>query len=205
MHRTAVALMLLFLCAAPALADVETIVVTTSDATPLTPADVDFYLSIKRAGAACITKSTGADKDAIDFMRKNRGLQPVSVTVRLKGTETPAEAADLRKSVAAVNAIASHDRQLRERASVLAKCDETIVAKRGQTARYRKIRDAVETAVLISASCGRDCDAIIRSQALLPPSRNKAAQSFIANIRLVKPYANEIRRLQKTMASVMGT
>ncbi|MBV9045335.1 MAG: hypothetical protein JO294_09445, partial [Alphaproteobacteria bacterium] len=55
MRTFTAALTLLILGAASALAGPS-----KYDVTPLTPADVDFYLSIKRAGADCVTHATGA-------------------------------------------------------------------------------------------------------------------------------------------------
>ena len=178
------------------------------DITPLSPADVDFYLSIKRAGADCVTHAAGPDKQALDIMRKNHGVLKIAAMPEIKGNPTPQQLADLQKNMAAISAQATANGQIETRATALSMCDETVAQKRGQKAHYDEVREAIESAVPmqgdIGASCGGDdcgpANPTPAQQALWKKEEDVAK----ANRVLLKPHADEIRKLQKTLMSAMG-
>ena len=205
MRTFTAALTLLVLVAAPALAGPN-----KYDVTPLTQADVDFYLSIKRAGADCVTHATGADRQALDIMRKNHGVLPIPSMAEIKGNPTPAQMAQLQANMAKISAQATANAQIQSRVAALASCDETIAQKRGQKAHYDELRAAIEAAVPmlgdVDASCGDGggCETATPTAAQRA-LWDKEAKVFAANRALLKPHAEEIRRLQKILLGALGT
>lgn len=176
--------------------------------TPLTQGDVDFYLSIKRAGADCVTHASGADRQALDIMRKNHGVLKIPALPEIKGNPTPAQIAQLQANMARISAQATANAQIQGRAAALMMCDETIAQKRGVKARYDDVRSVVESAVPLAGGvgscgggggCGPD-NATLAQLALW----KKEAAVFVADVKMLQPHADEIRRLQKTMMSAMG-
>lgn len=187
----------------PALADAPP---KKYDITPLTPADIDFYLSIKRAGADCVTHASGPDKDALDIMRRNHGVLKIPAMPEIKGNPTPAQLADLQKHMGEISAQAERNGQIQARVAALSQCDETIAQKRGQKAHYEEVRGAVESAVPLSGAVGScdDCAADLHPTAAQLALWKKEEAVQKANQALLAPHADEIRRLQKTMMSAMG-
>ncbi len=204
--RIVTAAALVLLTVSPAFADAAP---HKYDITPLTPADVDFYLSIKRAGADCVSHASGPDKEALDIMRKNHGVLKIPAMPQIKGNPTPAQLADLQKNLAVLSAQATRNGQITARAAALSQCDETIAQKRGVKPRYDEVRAMVEAAVPMQgdvfASCGGDdCAPNDHPTAAERALWAKEAQVFLADRALLKPHADEIRKLQKTMMSAMG-
>ena len=201
--------------AAAVLATLALCAVALADAPPgkydtatLTQADVDFYLSIKRAGADCVNHAAGPDKEALDIMRKTHGVLTIPAMPQIKGNPTPAQIADLQKNLAAIGAQAARNGQIEARAGALAQCDESIAQKRGQKARYDELRGVIEAAVPmlgdIAASCGGDdCGPAHPTPAQLALWK-KEAEVLAADRALLKPHADEIRKLQRTMMSAIG-
>ena len=196
---------LVVLIASPALADAPP---SHYMITPLSQAEVGFYLSIKRAGADCVTHATGPDKEALDIMRKNHGALKIDAMPNIKGNPTPAQLADLQKNMAKISAEAEYNGKIQARVAALSQCDETIAAKRNVKPHYLEIKEAIEEAVPMQGggvgSCGGDdCG----------PANPTAAQKALwkreedvqkANRALLAAHAAEIRALQKTMMSAMG-
>ncbi|HEY4941787.1 MAG TPA: hypothetical protein VII56_10190 [Rhizomicrobium sp.] len=205
MRLTAAAALAALVCSStPVLADAPPKHLLT---TPLTQADVDFYLSIKRPGADCVLHATGPDKAALDIMRKNHGVLKIPAMPEIKGNPTPAQLAQLQADMGKISAQATANGQIEARVAALALCDETIAQKRGVKARYDDVRAAIEAAVPMQGAvgscggggCGPD-NATLAQLALW----KKEAAVFVANQNLLRPHADEIRKLQKTMISAMG-
>ena len=178
------------------------------DITPLSQADVDFYLSIKRSGADCVIHATGADKQALDIMRQNHGVLKIPALPEIKGNPTPAQIAQLQANMTKISAQATANAQVQSRAASLATCDEAIAQKRGAKAHYDELRGIIEVAVPIlgdiAASCGGDdCGPAHPSAAQLALWKTEAAV-LLADRALLKPHADEIRKLQKILMSAMG-
>lgn len=206
MHRTAVFVAAALIAAiAPALADAPP---SHYEVTPLTAADVDFYLSIKRAGADCVTHATGPDKAALDVMRKNHGVLKIDAMPEIKGNPTPAQLADLQKNMAKISAEADANGKIQTRAAALSQCDETIAARRNAKPHYLELKEAIEAAVPmqgdIGASCGGDDCGPANPTAAQKALWKKEEDVSKANRALLAPHAAEIRMLQKTMMSAMG-
>ena len=178
------------------------------DITPLSQADVDFYLSIKRAGAVCVTHASGPDKNALDIMRKNHGVLKIAAMPEIKGNPTPQQLADLQKNMAAISAQANANGQIETRAMALSSCDETIAQKRGQKTHYDEVREAIESAIPMQGDIGASCGGNDCGPANPTPAQQalwkKEEDVSKSNRALLKPHADEIRRLQKTMMSAMG-
>ena len=204
--RVTLAFVVLLLSAGAAVADPPP---RHYEVTPLTQADVDFYLSIKRAGADCVTHATGADREALDIMRKNHGVLKIAAMPEIKGNPTPQQLADLQKNMAAISAQADANGKIQTRVAALAECDETIAQKRGVKAHYDELRDVIEEAVPmqgdVGASCGGDDCGPAHPTAAQVALWKKEADVMTADRTLLKPHAEEIRRLQKTLMSAMGT
>ncbi|HXC57346.1 MAG TPA: hypothetical protein VNU97_18745 [Rhizomicrobium sp.] len=201
----AAVLALLALSRVPALADAPP---SKYMVTPLTQADVDFYLAIKRPGADCVTHATGADKEALDIMRKNHGVLAIAAMPQIKGNPTPAQLAQLQADMGKISAQAEYNGKIETRVAALSMCDETIAQKRGVKAHYLEIKEAVEEAVPmqgdIGGSCGGDDCGPANPTAAQKALWKKEEDVARANRALLKPQADEIRKLQKTMISAMG-
>jgi hypothetical protein len=178
------------------------------EVTPLSQGDVDLYLSIKRAGADCVTHATGPDREALDIMRKNHGVLKIAAMPEIKGNPTPQQLADLQKNMAAISAQAAHNTDIESRAAALSACDETIAQKRGVKGHYDDLRAVIESAVPmqgdVGASCGGDDCGPAHPTAAQLALWKKEGDVTTADRALLKPHAEEIRRLQKTMMSAMG-
>ena len=203
--RIALVAAILSLTAAAALADAPP---KHYDITPLSQADVDFYLSIKRAGTDCVAHASGPDKEALDIMRKNHGILKIPAMPEIKGNPTPQQLADLQKNMAAISAQANANGQIQTRAAALSSCDETVAQKRGQRAHYDEVREAIESAVPMQGDIGASCGGNDCGPANPTPAQQalwkKEEDVSKSNRALLRPHADEIRRLQKTMMSAMG-
>jgi len=207
MHRIAafVATTLIVWAAAPALADAPP---SHYEITPLRQADVDFYLSIKRAGADCVTHASGPDKEALDIMRKNHGVLKIDAMPQIKGDPTPAQLSDLQKNMTKIGAEADYNGKIQARVAALSQCDETIAARRNARPHYLEIKEAIEAAVPmqgdIGASCGGDDCGPANPTAAQKALWKKEEDVSKANRALLAPHAAEIRALQRTMMSALG-
>ena len=206
MRKMAVVLILSVLPILPVRADAPP---PKYDVTPLTQADVDFYLSIKRSGADCVLHASGQDKAALDLMRKYHGVLPAPAMPQINGTPTAAQMAEIQANMSKISAQATYNSQIMARAAALSSCDETIAQKRGVKPHYDEIRAAIEQAVPMFdaagvASCGgNDCLTTKPTPAQLALWK-KEDSVLQADRALLKPYAAEIRKLQKTLYSAMG-
>jgi hypothetical protein len=176
--------------------------------TPLTQADVDFYLSIKRAGAGCVTHAAGPDKEALDIMRKNHGVLKIDAMPQIKGNPSPAQLADLQKNMTKISAQADYNGKIQTRVAALSQCDETIAAKRNANPHYLEVKEAIEEAVPMqeggAGSCGGDDCGPANPTAAQKALWKKEEDVSKADRALLAPHAAEIRTLQKTMISAMG-
>ncbi|HJW39869.1 MAG TPA: hypothetical protein VJ476_01425 [Rhizomicrobium sp.] len=204
MSKTLAVLATIMAFAAPALADAPP---SHLDVTPLVQADVDFYLAIKRAGADCVNHASGADREALDIMRKNHGVLKMPAMPDIKGNPTPQQLAYLQKNMAAISAQASRNSAIETRAAALSSCDEAIAQKRGVKPRYDALRGVIESAVPMNegavGSCGGDCGAA-NPTAAQRALWKREEDVMNADRTLLKPHADEIRKLQKTLMSAMG-
>lgn len=160
--------------------------------TPLTKADVDFYLDIMRAAAAHNAHLTGDDKAAVDFtidMQKHPPKEP-------KGMPTQAEIATMTRNAT-----------LAARAAELATYDTKIAEQRGVSARYEAVKNEVESVMPqitgIGGSCGGDCTPPGGfSAAVLARAKQEEAASK-ADKPLIAPHVAEIDTLKKQIGGFM--
>jgi hypothetical protein len=160
--------------------------------TPLTKADVDFYMDILRAAAAHNAHLTGDDKAAVDFtldMQKHPPKEP-------KG---PITQADMDRMTRNAN--------LAARAAELASFDDKIAEQRGVPKRYEAVKNEIETVLPQitgeGASCGGDCTPPGGFSAAVLARAKKEEIAGKADLPLIKPHAAEIKALKKQIGGFM--
>jgi len=159
--------------------------------TPLTQADVDFYLDILRAAAAHNAHLTGDDKAAVDLTIQMEKHPPPAPT----GTPTPAQMQQMIRNS-----------KLAARAAELASYDEQIAEQRGVQARYDAIKDEMESVVPMvtgmGASCGGgDCGGEATAAQI---ARGKQEEVILkADKPLIAPHVAEIAALKKQINGFM--
>lgn len=160
--------------------------------TPLTKADVDFYLDILRAAAAHNAHLTGDDKAAVDFtiqMQKHPPAEP-------KGMPTQAQMDQMVRNA-----------NLGARAAELASYDEKIAGQRGVTRRYDAIKNEMETVLAqvtgVGGSCGGDCSPPGGFSAAVLARAKKEELAANADKPLVAPHVAEIKALKKQIGGFM--
>jgi hypothetical protein len=158
--------------------------------TPLTKADVDFYLDILRAAAAHNAHLTGDDKAAVDLAVQYQKHPPAAPT----GMPTPAQMQQMTRTA-----------NLMARAAELASYDEKIAEQRGMQARYDEIKGEMEGVVAVAqgvgASCGGDCGGSATAAQIARGKQEEAALK--ADKPLVTPHIAEIKALKKQIGGFM--
>jgi hypothetical protein len=159
--------------------------------TPLTKADVDFYLDILRAAAAHNAHLTGDDKAAVDLTIQWQKHPPQQPT----GTPTPAQMQQMIRNS-----------ELAARAAELASYDEKIAEQRGVQARYDAIKNEAEQLVAraqgAGASCGGDdCGGSVTAAEIARGKQEEAALK--ADKPLIAPHIAEIAALKKQIGGFM--
>jgi hypothetical protein len=170
------------------------------DATPLTAADVDLCLSILRQAVDHANHITGADKDAVAFMRKYHGNPPMPTMPDMtKHLPTQAEIAAYGAQTEKMTAITT-------RAEAIAEYDETIAQKRGVKDRYDGIKDKFDD-VIMSGGTGvvGDGGGPMKNvpAAVLAADRKRIAIDK-GDWTLIKPHRTEYQALRKTLRSFEG-
>jgi hypothetical protein len=158
--------------------------------TPLTKADVDFYLDILRVAAAHNARLTGDDKAAVDLTIQWQKHPPPPPT----GTPTPAQMQQMIRNSG-----------LAARAADLASYDEKIAEQRGVQARYDAIKSEMEAEVAVAqgvgASCGGDCGGNPTATQIARGKQEEAALK--ADKPLIAPHVAEIAALKKQIGGFM--
>jgi len=162
------------------------------DVTPLTKADVDFYLDIMRAAAGHNAHLTGDDKAAVDFtiqIQKHPPSEP-------KGPLTQADMAPMLRNA-----------NLGARAAELASYDEKIAEQRGVPKRYEAVKNEIETVLPQitgdGGSCGGDCTPPGGFSAAVLAKAKKEEAASKADRPLIAPHAAEIKVLKKQISGFM--
>ena len=158
--------------------------------TPLTKADVDFYLDILRAAAAHNAHLTGDDQAAVALVVQMEKHPPAVPA----GTPTPAQMQQMMRNA-----------KLAARAAELASYDEQIAEQRGVQARYDAIKGEMEAEVAVAqgvgASCGGDCGGSPTAAQIARGKQEEAALK--ADKSLVAPHIAEIAALKKQIGGFM--
>jgi len=209
MPRCASALLFVLLFAMPGWADAPP---SRYDVNVLTQDDIGLYLAIMRAAVDHTQHLPPADKEAIDFVRKNRNnSNPANVAMpSLPSDRMPSEAEmdAFKKALAEQSGRAQKVSGYYSRAAALSQYDEEIARQRNVLARYDGIKGAVTSVVGIyaaHASCGgSDCGPGTRPTAAQLALWKKEADVQKANEALLKPHEPEISRLQRVLASMTG-
>ncbi|HTQ15045.1 MAG TPA: hypothetical protein VMH86_14310 [Rhizomicrobium sp.] len=154
--------------------------------TPMTKADVDFYLDIMRAAAAHNQHLAGDDKAAVDL------------TIQMQ--KHPPDMSHMTAGQMARNA------NLMARAADLASYDEKVAEQRGVTARYDAIKNEVEAVYAQvtgeGGSCaGDDCGGQLTAAQI---ARGKQEDATVrADKPLIAPHVAEIKALKKQIGGFM--
>lgn len=170
------------------------------DATPLTAADIDLCMSIMREAVDHANHITGADKDAVAFMRKYHGNPPMPAMPDMtKGMPTQAQ-------ISAYGAKADKIRDISARAEAVAEYDETIARKRGVKDRYDGIKEKFDD-VIMSGGTGVVGDGggpVGNVSAAVMAADRKRIAIDKADWILIKPHSAEYQALRKTLRSAEG-
>jgi hypothetical protein len=161
--------------------------------TPLTQADVSFYMDIMRAAAQHNAHLTGDDKAAVDYVIALEKHPPPPMPSNRMPTQ--AEIAQMM-----------HAGQMAARAAQLATYDGEIAKQRGVYERYSGIKGEVEAVYALStmtgASCGgNDCGGTITAAMM---ARGRAEdKAILADKPLVAPHVAEIKTLKQQIGGFM--
>lgn len=161
--------------------------------TPLTQADVNFYMDIMRAAAQHNAHLSGDDKAAVDYV------------IGLEKHPPPPMAANHVPSQAEIAEI-MHRGQMAARAAQLATYDAEIAKQRGVSERYSGIKNEVESvyalASMTGASCGgNDCGGTITA-AMMARGRQED-KTIVADRPVVAPHVAEIKALKQQIGGFM--
>jgi hypothetical protein len=204
--RGLAAALALLLFAAPALADAPP---SHYDLTPLTKADIEFYLSVLRPAAAYVQSPNADDRAAIAYMRQNHGspkLPDPPQVPAFNGAPTAAQMAALQAAMADYQKKIALPNKYMTRAAQLASYDNEIARQRHVEKQYDDVRSPIESAIAAYTgavgSCGGDCGEAhpTAAQVALWKKFDMVAK---ANVAFIKPWAAEITRLRKVLQDVM--
>ncbi len=162
------------------------------EVTPLTKADVDFYMDILRAAAAHNAHLVGDDKAAVDFtiqVQKHPPPEP-------KGMPTQADMDRMTRNA-----------NLAARAAELASYDDKVAEQRGVPKRYEAVKNEIETVLPgitgEGASCGGDCTPPGGFSAAVLARAKKEQAAIAVDKPLIAPHVAEIKALKKTVGGFM--
>lgn len=204
MRGLAAALAVLLL-AAPALAEAPP---SRYDLTPLSKADVDFYLSILRPAAAYVQSPNADDRAAIAYMRQNHGSPKFPDPPKMPDhAPSPAELAAMQKAMADHQAKIALPNRYMTRAAQLASYDDEVARLHHVEQQYDAVRSPIEAAIAAYsgavASCGgNDCGVAHPTPAQLALWKKEDAVAK-ANVAFIRPWAAEIIRLRKVLHDIM--
>lgn len=161
--------------------------------TPLTKADVDFYMDIMRAAAQHNMHLTGDDKAAVDYVVGLEKHSPPPMPSNQMPTQ--AQIAQIMKNG-----------QMAARAAQLATYDVEIAKQRGVYERYSAINNEVTTvyalATMSGASCGGNCGGNVVTAAMMARG-NAQDKAILADKPLVAPHVAEIKALKQQISGFM--
>jgi hypothetical protein len=188
MRLTALAL-LGALIAAPALAEPP---FPDYEVTPLTKADVDFYLGILHAAADHNAHLSADDKAAVAFMIQMEKHPPPAP----KGPLTQADIDQMTRNA-----------NLSARAAELGSYDLKIAEQRGVSKRYEAVSGKIESVMAqitgIGGSCGGDCTPPGGFSAAVLARAKKEQAAADADKPLIQPHVAEIKSLKKQIGGFM--
>ena len=155
--------------------------------TPLTQADVNFYLDIMRAAAQHNSHLSGDDKAAAAYIVNLHAHPPKPQAPGQM--PTPAQIAEITRNV-----------QYAQRAMVLVVYDMEIAQERKVIARYTAIKGAVERAYAVETVTAANAGAIKIALAL---QDKKQAEVLTADEALVGPHVAEIKTMKQQISGFL--
>ena len=155
--------------------------------TPLTQADVNFYLDIMRAAAQHNSHLTGDDKAAVDYMVSLHTHPP-----------KPLPAGQMPSQVQMAQLM--RNGQLAQRALMLIVYDLEIAKERNVTARYTAVKTEIEQVYAIETMTGSNANVM----ALALAAHDKAeVPMLMADEPLIAPHVAEIKTLKNQINGFM--
>jgi hypothetical protein len=168
---------------------------TDYSVTPMTKADVDFYMDIMRAAAQHNMHLAGDDKAAVDYVVGLEKHPPPPMGANHMPTQ--AEIAQIMKNG-----------QMAARAAQIATYDSEIAKQRGVYDRYSGIKGEVEGVYMLEslggASCGGGggCGSNVVTAAMM--ARGTAQdKAMLADKPLVAPHIAEIKTLKQQISGFL--
>lgn len=155
--------------------------------TPLTQADVNFYLDIMRTAAQHNSHMTGEDKAAADYV----------INLHAHPVKPPAPG---QMPTAAQTAQLMHAMQYAQRAMVLMVYDMEVARQRNVTARYTAVKGAVERVYAVETVTPANAGAMKIALAL---QDKKQAEVLTADEPLIAPHVAEIKTLKTQINGFM--
>lgn len=166
---------------------------TDYSVTPLTKADVDFYMDIMRAAAQHNMHLAGDDKAAVDYVVGLEKHPPPPMPSNQMPTQ--AQIAQIMKNG-----------QMAARAAQLATYDAEIAKQRGVYERYSAINNVITTVytldMMSGASCGGGCASGVVTAAMMARG-NAQDKAILADKPLVAPHVAEIKTLKQQISGFM--
>ena len=174
------------------------------DAAPLAKSDVDLYVSVMKQAADHVSHATGADKDAIAYMRKYHGNPPAAQPPNfdMSNASDPKQAAAMMKAMQEYSKKAELTSAILARATTLSQYDEEVAKQRHVQAHYDDVKAIIVSLVgtgAAAASCGgSDCGGPMTKAQIEAGKKWDAARAM--DKKTLAPYAAQIEALQHQLS-----